>query len=195
MVRAAWLAGPGAFAFPEDRRVRTRSLIALCLLSLGSIRASGPGPSHVFDKHADFSHYKTYAWMNFRHAMNLGELTEGQLSGTLQVALAKKALTIARSEQPDIYIAYQIVSSNPNESRTFEVAWPGGSGVQGILGPREKVMPIHLGDLVLDMYDSSKNLLWRSVVSNPVDLDGKPANRQKQMDRAAEKLLKHYPPG
>ena len=52
------------------------------------------------------------------------------------------------------------------------------------------------GNLVLDLYDAKKKqLVWRGAVGNPIDLDGKPASRQKQLDRAAEKLLKHYPPG
>jgi hypothetical protein len=57
-------------------------------------------------------------------------------------------------------------------------------------------VPVHTGELVLDFYNAAtKQLVFRSVVAKPIDLDGKPASRQKQVDRTAEKLLKHYPPG
>lgn len=168
-------------------------LLAVCLLSLSATRVCGQGPNHIFDKQADFSRYKTYKWAKFPNAMNLGELTQGQLTGTLQVELAKKGLTKVQSDHADLYVAYQIVSNDPKNTSTFDVSWPDGSRMQGIAGLGNASNPIHAGELVLDFYDSStKALVFRSVVAKPIDLDGKPASRQKQLDRAAEKLLKHY---
>jgi len=65
-------------------------LLVLGLSSLGAARMEGRTPSHIYDKQADFSHYRTYQWARFPNALNLGELTEGQLKGTLQLALAGK---------------------------------------------------------------------------------------------------------
>ena len=168
---------------------------ALCLLSIGASFLVAQGPNHVFNKLADFSHYKTYQWVSFPNAMNIGELTEGQLKGTLQVALATKGLARAQSNAPDLYIAYEIVATDPKDARTFEVTWPDGSRLPGAAGVDGKEVEVHGGDLVVDFYDvGKKRLVWRGVVARPIDLDGKPGSRQKQLDRATEKLLKHYPP-
>jgi len=163
------------------------------LLSPAQIEAQVP--NHLYDKQANFSRYKTYALARFANAAGLGELTEGQLKGTLQVALATRGLTKTPSDAPDVIIAYAIVSTDPKNPRTFELLWPDGSRQAGVLSLGGAPLPIHEGDLLLDFYDATtKQLVWRSVVADPVDLDGKPAKRQKQLDRAAEKLLKHYPP-
>jgi len=169
---------------------------ACCVLLFSAAPIQAQVPSHLYDKQADFSRYKTFAWARFANATGLGELTEGQLRGTLQVALAAKGLTKTQSGTPDIFLAYEIVSTDPKDARTFELLWPDGARQAGVLGLNGTAMPIHQGDLVLDFYDATtKQLVWRSVATNPVNLEGKPASRQKQLDRATEKLLKHYPPG
>jgi hypothetical protein len=47
----------------------------------------------------------------------------------------------------------------------------------------------------LDMYDTStKKLVWRGSASKTLDPKAKPEKQQKNMAKAAEKLLKNYPP-
>ena len=179
----------------EDGAMRRWLVAAFCLLSIGAPLLIAQGPNHVFDKRVDFSRYRTYQWVSFPNAMNIGELTEGQLKGTLQVTLATKGLARAQSNAPDLYIACEIVATDPRDTRAFAVTWPDGSRLPGVAGVDGKEVQVRGGDLVLDFYDAEKKqLVWRGVVARPIDLDGKPASRQKQLDRAAEKLLKHYPP-
>jgi hypothetical protein len=45
------------------------------------------------------------------------------------------------------------------------------------------------------MYDSTqKELVWRGVATKALDPKAKPDKKQKNMNKAAEKLLKNYPP-
>jgi hypothetical protein len=45
------------------------------------------------------------------------------------------------------------------------------------------------------MYDpSKKQLVWRGVASKTLDTKAKPDKRQKNLQKAAAKLLKNYPP-
>ncbi len=54
---------------------------------------------------------------------------------------------------------------------------------------------IQIGQLALDMYDSANHsLVWRGVVSKTIDPKAKPEKRQKNIQKAAAKLLKNYPP-
>jgi hypothetical protein len=146
-----------------------------------------------FDKKADFYRYKTYRWVSIPSAAIVEELTASQLSGTLEVELAKKNLAKAQSDNPDLYIGYQIVSVGGKKSTKIGLAYGGGAG--GSSGSGRTVTTVHAGELVLDMYDaSSKQLVWRGVVSNPVDREAKPDKRQRHMDSAVAKLLKDYPP-
>lgn len=45
------------------------------------------------------------------------------------------------------------------------------------------------------MYDrADKRLVWRGKVSKTIDPKAKPDKRQKNIQKAIEKLLKNYPP-
>jgi uncharacterized protein DUF4136 len=146
-----------------------------------------------FDKKTDFYKYRTYQWISIPNAAPVEELTASQLTGTLEVELAKKGLAKAQSEKPDLYIGYQIVNSSGKKSAKIGLAY--GGGVGGGNGSGTAMTTVHAGELVLDMYDAStKQFVWRGVVSNPVDREAKPDKRQKHMDNAVAKLLKDYPP-
>jgi hypothetical protein len=54
---------------------------------------------------------------------------------------------------------------------------------------------IYVGQLALDLYDSSKKeLVWRGVASKTIDPQAKPEKRQKNITKTVTKLLKNYPP-
>jgi hypothetical protein len=170
--------------------MRKLFLIASVLLAFAT--SCGAQTVH-FDKKADFYKYRTYRWISIPNAAPVEELTAGQLTGTLEVELAKKGLTKAQSENPDLYIGYQIVNGGGKKSTKIGLAYGGGAGGSNTSGTTTTT--VHAGELVLDMYDASgKQLVWRGVVSNPVDREAKPEKRQKHMDQTVEKLLKEYPP-
>ena len=54
---------------------------------------------------------------------------------------------------------------------------------------------IHVGTLGVDFYDrAAKQLVWRGIASKTIDTGAKPEKRQKNLAKAAKKLLKNYPP-
>lgn len=162
---------------------------ALFVLAVSTVLAQNVS----FDKKADFYKYKTYKWVPIPNAPAVNELTAEQLTATLEVELAKKGLTKAQSENADLYIGYQIAGGNGKKSH-IGLAYGSGVGGSNASGAATTTT-VHSGELVLDMYDSSsKQLVWRGVVSNPVDREAKPDKRQKHMDQTVQKLLKDYPP-
>lgn len=88
--------------------MRVCRFLVWTVLSAGGLFAQTP--RHAFDKQVDFSHFRTYAWLVFPHAMNLGELTGSQVRGTLQVALAKRGLP---SRKPLLPMSISLTSSSP----------------------------------------------------------------------------------
>ena len=60
---------------------------------------------------------------------------------------------------------------------------------------RGAILSIPIGQIDLDMYDpAKKQLVWRGVASKTLDTKAKPEKREKNLRKAAEKLLKNYPP-
>jgi hypothetical protein len=54
---------------------------------------------------------------------------------------------------------------------------------------------ISVGTLVLDMYDpTSKQLVWTGRATKTLDPSNNQEKKQKNLDKAMQKLLKNYPP-
>jgi hypothetical protein len=54
---------------------------------------------------------------------------------------------------------------------------------------------IATGAMVLDMYDpATKQLVWQGRVTKTLDPGANQQKKQKNLDKAMQKLLKNYPP-
>ena len=104
--------------------------MVLFLFVAGDVRAQ-----HVtvdLNKDTDFAKYKTYKWVPIASAQQLDELTSGQLTGTLEVELAKKGLKQTQSDTPDLLIGFQITS--PKQTPNYAIGGsygPTGGGNMG----------------------------------------------------------------
>jgi hypothetical protein len=54
---------------------------------------------------------------------------------------------------------------------------------------------VYVGQLDLSMYGpASKQLVWRGVATKTLDPKAKPEKKEKNINKAVQKLLKNYPP-
>jgi uncharacterized protein DUF4136 len=175
-----------------------RKCFLIVVLSLTAVagRAAAQGVEINFDKNADFNQFKTYKWVTIKDAIQLDELTADQLVATVDVELAKKGLTKAKTDKADLLIGYQMARLGQKHLSSFGVGASYGSaaGANSATAGAARAA-VHSGQLVLDIYESVKQqLVWRGVVADAIDADAKPEKKQKHMDKAIEKLLKDYPP-
>lgn len=170
-----------------------RYLATFCFLMITLI-SDAPAQTVDFDKKAPFLSYKTYKWVNIPAALQLDELTSGQLIGTLQVELEKKGLMRTDADNPDLYIGYQVAGEKDKTLKNYNIGASYGS-VGGGSATGAAAITVHSGRLVLDMYDGAKKqLIWRGVTSDPFNANAKPDQRQKRLSKSIQGLLKHYPP-
>ncbi|MBI4889526.1 MAG: DUF4136 domain-containing protein [Acidobacteria bacterium] len=158
--------------------------------------------AYNFDEKADFSKYKTYKWEKHPKSLDVDQLTMGQLAKGFEAALAAKGLTKTESN-PDLVIVFQLAVSQEKEMTAYNTGgfgygpgWRGGwYGGGGMSTSTATTSTINIGTVVLDMYDTkTKTLVWRGQASKTVDGKSKPEKRQKTIDKAAQKMLKNYPP-
>jgi len=171
-------------------------LVFFVFLALGAGRVAAQNATSGFAGDADFSKYKTYKWVPIESAQYLDELTSGQLTGTLQVELAKKGLTRSPSATADLYIGYQIVSGDSKHLNLLVIGTEYHPPAEAAPETSEDTSTIiHSGTLVLYLFDSAnKRLVWWSLTPNAIDADANPDKKQKRLDKAIEKLLNNYPP-
>jgi hypothetical protein len=71
--------------------------------------------------------------------------------------------------------------------------WGYGYGGGGISTATTSTIPI--GQIDVDMYEpTAKQLVWRGTASKTLDPKAKPEKRRKNLEKAAAKLFKNYPP-
>lgn len=180
-----------------------KKLIRLSIALAGlAVFATAQDVKFNFDQDADFTKYKTYRWEKHPKSLDVDDLTMGQLAKGFDAELAKKGLTRKDSGPVDLVVVYQLALNQEKEITSYDTGWGYGPGFRGgWYGGMGSSMStsttstINIGGLVLDMYDANaKKLVWRGMASKTLDPKAKPEKKQKNIDKAAAKMLKNYPP-
>jgi Domain of unknown function (DUF4136) len=180
-------------------------LLALVLLTFGAVGVVAQDVRYDFDKDQDFSKYKIYKWVPIKGADQPDDLTAKKITDAIDTVLAKKGLTKIDSDTADLYIGYQTALGSEKQYTSYNTGWgygPGwGGGWYGYNGGMSSTTTygststVYVGQLDLSMYDpAQKELVWRGVATKTLDPKAKPEKKQKNIEKAAEKLLKNYPP-
>jgi hypothetical protein len=139
----------------------------------------------------DFTKYHTYKWVAIQGATYPNQIVDAQIKNSIDSQLAAKGLTKTDGDKADLYIGYQASVDKEkqwNAYGTGGLRWGGGMA-------NASSSTISVGTLVLDMYDpSTKQLVWTGRATKTIDPNANQEKRQKNLDKAMQKLLKNYPP-
>lgn len=174
------------------------------LFLLGARAAVAQDVRYDFDKDKDFAAFKTYKWVPIKGADTPDDLTAKRIVAAVDAGLATKGLTRTDADTADLYIGYQTAVGTEKQYTSYNTGWdygPGwGRGWYGYGGMSTgttygSTSTVYIGQLDLSMYDSThKQLVWRGSASKTLDPKAKPDKKQKNINKAVEKLLKNYPP-
>jgi hypothetical protein len=188
---------------PEDIMTRL-SLLSIVTILLAASAAIGQDVRYNFDKNADFSKFKTYKWVAIKDAGKPNDLTDKQIIAAVDSELATKGLSRVDGDNADLYIGYQAGVGQEKQFTSFNSDWGYGGGwyrggwyggAGGMSTTTGQTSTIYIGQLALDMYDSTnRDLAWRGVASKTLDPKAKPEKQEKNLKKAVAKLLKNYPP-
>jgi len=183
-----------------------KSIILAATLLLGGVTAAmAQDVRYNFAQGEDFSKYKTYKWIDVKGSDHANDLTEKQIKQAIDTELATKGLQKTDSDTADLYVGIQTAIGTEKQFTSYNTGWgygPGwGGGWYGYGGGMTSTTTtgttstIYVGQLGLDMYDSTKKeLVWRGVATKTIDPKAKPDKQQKNITKAVTKLLKNYPP-
>ncbi len=170
------------------RRLVTALAAALLLPSLALAQET----SYDYAKGTNFSAYHTYA---LKEGTPVGNpLIDNRIIDALNTELAAKGLT-KNDAKPDLFVTYHIAFDKQKDIS----AWSTGMGPYGWhygMGSTDvQVREILIGTLVIDMADAAKKeVVWRGVATKEIDTTAKPEKRDKNIQKAVQKILKKYPP-
>lgn len=145
-----------------------------------------------FDKSANFAVFRTYAWVP---GAALDKMNHERIIGAINTQLISKRLAmIDRQDNPDLLVAYHAAFDRDLQITGF------ASGFGGFRFPRSysgtaRAEDIVTGTLIVDLIDArTKTIVWRGTATKEINANAKPQQRDKNINRAAEKLFKNYPP-
>jgi hypothetical protein len=165
---------------------------SVCLTLLGTL-ALAQSVTYDYDRGADFSNYKTYAWT--RGAELTDELNHARVVRAIDAALVAKGLgRVEPSANPDVLVAYHASFEKNLEINGLSHAW-GPFGLGGDRWGSARVLPVLVGTLVVDITDARTNaIVWRSLASRDIRPTDKPQSRDNKIAKATEKMFRNYPP-
>jgi hypothetical protein len=162
------------------------------LILLGTM-APAQSVTYDYDRAANFSSYKTYAWS--RGTELTDELNHARVVRGVDSRLVAKGLTrVEPSANPDVLVAYHASFEKNLEISGSTHGW-GPFGLGGDRLGSARVQAVLVGTLVVDIADARTGaIVWRSVASSDISPTDKPESRDKKIAKATEKMFKNYPP-
>jgi len=169
----------------------TTLMSAACVVLLGTM-ALAQSTTYDFDKAANFSRFKSYAWV--RGTVLTDELNHARVVNAVSAQLAAKGLTRVESiANPDLLVAYHASFDRDLQISGFASGFgpyrfAGGSGV----ARTEKILT---GTLAIDIVDArTRTIVWRGMASKEVDVNADPSSRERNINKVVARLFKNYPP-
>jgi hypothetical protein len=164
--------------------VRFATLLATAALLLGT-KAWGQDISYDYDRSADFGRMRTYAWVNGSPVGD--ELNHARIMHAIEAQLAAKGVHRAASvAEADLLVTYHAIV-------TTEAAVTGTRlGINRFASAR--VEEVAVGSLIVDLRDGTSGaVVWRGVATRDLDAKASPEERERNINKAVEKMFKHYP--
>jgi len=176
----------------EMRKLMSKVGVGLVFAMLACTMAPAQDVTSNSMPGVDFSKYHTYKWVPIDGAVQPNQIIDAQIKQSIDSQLAAKGLTKTDSDKADLLIGYQVSIDQEKQWNAYGMGgglrWGGGMATA-------QQSTISTGMLVLDMYDpSNKQLVWTGRVSKTLDPSANQGKKQKNLDKAMQKLLKNYPP-
>ena len=175
------------------REFRTAAAIVLLLISTFGFAQK---VSVEYDKTADFSQYKSYAWVKGQDAQRPG--VHLAIVGAVEYALEQQGLSKTEEDKADLLIRYfakpdmefNVGASDPTYSASGGIPLPGGTPWTSGVGPAPSSAS-RKGTLVVEMFDRLHHRqVWRSTGSGTLKSN---KDTLDKIDSAVQKMFAKFP--
>jgi Domain of unknown function (DUF4136) len=169
--------------------VRTTRLLCTAGLMLLARGVAAQDVNYDYDRRADFTRYQTYAWAE--EPTGVDDLNQARIVAAVDRQLGAKGLArVEGTGSPDVLVVTRAGLHQDLELNGYDGRWavPGG-------GPSwARLERVPVGTLVVGIIDArTHSLVWRAAATKDLDPGQSPEKWEKNLNRAVEKIFKHYP--
>ena len=163
---------------------------AVGITLLGTV-AIAQSVSYDFDRSANFSKFRTYGWIDGTRVAD--ELNHKRVMRAIEAQLAMKGMTkVEAGSRPDVLVAYHASFDKNLQIDVFGTGFPRFGGMRNATATTQEIVT---GTIVVDIMDANTQaIVWRGMASKELNASAKPEKREKEINKAAEKVFKNYPP-
>jgi hypothetical protein len=174
--------------------MRVAMLVGIAGMALLGSQAAAQDISYDYDKSADFTRYRTYAWVRGTEVKD--EFNHRRIVSAIDAQLGARGMSkVDANAAPDLLVTYHAAFEREKEINGYGTGGWGAPRWGGMSSGTARVETITVGSLAVDLVDAKAGtIVWRGVASKDLDADASPEKRDKNMNKAAEKLFKNYPP-
>lgn len=183
-----------------------RSILTVLALALG-LGCSTPQIKIEHDPAAEFTGLKTYQWLppvkTGNPRLDDNKLLEMRVKSAVDLELAKKGYQKITEGTPDFVVGYHVTMDQKqsgeviNTSYDYDAQWGGYDSVPvpHAVPNQTYVYEYQEGTLILSISQpGTKKLLWRGSVTDRVNFEGSPENKEDAINAAVRDLLNQFPP-
>jgi hypothetical protein len=173
--------------------MRFRTFATTVGLAVMGTMALAQNVTYDFDRSANFAGFKTYAWVRGTNLAD--ELNHKRVMRAIDTQLSAHGLAKAESTATaDVLVAYHTSFDRNLQISGFSSGF-GGYRFGGNRSGTATVDEIVVGTLAIDLVDAkTRTIVWRGMATKEIDARASAEKRDKNINRAAEKLFKNYPP-
>ena len=172
--------------------MRIASFLSAASIVLMGTLALAQNVTYDFDRATDFTRLRTFAWV--RGPIVLDEINHKRVVDAVNSQLTSKGLVrVEATGRPDMLVAYHASFDSDVQITGFASGWgPYRFGSHTGVARADEIVT---GTLAVDLVDARTNtIVWRGTATKEVDGKADPNKRNRNINRAAERLFKNYPP-
>jgi hypothetical protein len=145
-----------------------------------------------WDKQADFSKYRTWAWKDDGSIKD--PVWSRRVQSVLEDELGKHGLT--RSDQnPNLWVAVHWRLSVDTQVVSYSPTWGYGWGPYWGVPYMTEVYQVPAGTMLLDLVDvGKKEIVWRGMASGEIRANKENEEREQRLREILAQMFADYPP-
>ncbi len=171
-------------------------IIALALIASA---CSSLKVSYDYDKQAEFSKYKTYAYSEDSQKLPVGDLNRNRVIAAVDAEMAAKGFS--KSDNPDVLVDMHVKAEEKVDA-TATTTGPGYRGYYGRYGYGGGFSTTSInyneyivGTLFINLVDvSAERIVWQGRATKTIDEDASAQKREQNINYAVKQIFSKYPP-
>jgi hypothetical protein len=174
------------------------SLLLLLLLPLSGC-AWSPTVRTDHDTTMSFEGWNTWAWAPQNSGEGVGavaaSLYDARIRRSVEATLAGRGYRSVPADEADFLVAYAVVIRNQSDVLVWDDPGWDYRWRRGARPSHASVQHYQVGSLILDVIQRrSESIAWRGWAEAEVQQNVDPAERDRRIDVAVQKILDRFPP-